>query len=870
MLPEVTASTAEREDLLHLALGAARMGLWIWNLADDTVTWTSGCFEIFGIVDEGQALTADCFFGHVHPDDVERVNALVAQCLQRRSTFDAELRIVRGDGQVRWISDQGQLVLDPAGEPVRMLGAMRDITEDRRAADAQREHAERLQALWEAEERLGLAVETTDTGLWTWDMATGAVTWTAQCYRIHGLAPGEFDGSGRHFFQLVHPDDRQRVESAVGAAVREHRLYECEFRILRPGGEVAWVVNRARARYGEDGTPLSVLGTIQDISERKASEQRLQVALEASRTGTFRWDIRTDALWWDVALDRLFGLPPGEAVRSLERFVSMVHPDDRAEVIERCARCRDHAEDFEMEFRVVHPDGSVRWLYDRGRTFTDPQGRARYMTGACVDTTERKVARDALRHSEAFYRRTLESVPGMTFSTSEAGECDYLSAQWRSYTGVQVREHFGRAWIEALHPDDRDRAGAAWDRAIRTRTPYEVDYRMRRHDGVYRWLKARGRIIPGMEGLPGRWIGTVVDVNDLQEAQAALQARERELRTVTDNSPDLIARFDRSLRHVFISAAIERITGRPVAEFLGRTNRELGMPEALRERWDAALDKVFRERRPIGLQFEFDRDGERSHFSSRLVPEFGDNGEVEHVLAVTRDVSDAWHAQEALRRADRQKDDFLATLAHELRNPLAPLRTGLGVLQRGTGDGEAQRVRDIMERQLDHMVRLVDELLDIARISQGKVVLRREVLPLRAVLEHALDGSRPLIEAQAHQLVWDGVDPGLHVHGDVTRLSQVVGNLLNNAAKYTPPGGRITLRAAAEGSELCISVEDTGVGIPRDLLDRVFERFVQAAQHLERAQGGLGIGLSVVRSLVEMHGGRVLAESPGPGLGSRF
>ncbi|HEY1228389.1 MAG TPA: ATP-binding protein, partial [Ramlibacter sp.] len=286
--------------------------------------------------------------------------------------------------------------------------------------------------------------------------------------------------------------------------------------------------------------------------------------------------------------------------------------------------------------------------------------------------------------------------------------------------------------------------------------------------------------------------------------------------------------------------------------------------------WERAVGKVFHDGRPMTTQFDFEHEGVVRHFAARIVPEPSESGEFAHVLVVTRDVTEAWQAQEALRRADRQKDDFLATLAHELRNPLAPLRTGLAVLQGGADEAAARRTRQIMERQLQHMVRLVDELLDIARISQGKVVLRREVLSIHEVLEHAVDGSRPLLDAQGHKFAWAGADRALHVHGDMTRLAQVVGNLLNNAAKYTPPGGHVALRVEPDGPDLRIVVEDTGVGIPRDMLGRVFERFVQADEHLERAQGGLGIGLSVVRSLVEMHGGRVAADSAGPGMGSRF
>jgi signal transduction histidine kinase/ActR/RegA family two-component response regulator len=238
------------------------------------------------------------------------------------------------------------------------------------------------------------------------------------------------------------------------------------------------------------------------------------------------------------------------------------------------------------------------------------------------------------------------------------------------------------------------------------------------------------------------------------------------------------------------------------------------------------------------------------------------------------DITNYVRTREALRLADRQKDDFLATLAHELRNPLAPLRTGLHFLQNIESGlpPKANQVLGIMQRQLNHMVHLVDDLLDIARIRQGKIMLRQDPLALQSVLEQALESVQALLDAQGHEVVWDGVDPALRVTGDLTRLVQVVGNLLNNAAKYTPREGRVVLRGgeAHEPGMLLIEVADTGIGIPPDMLEHVFDRFTQVQQHMDHAQGGLGIGLSVVKGLVEMHGGRVAAESAGPGAGSLF
>ncbi len=228
-------------------------------------------------------------------------------------------------------------------------------------------------------------------------------------------------------------------------------------------------------------------------------------------------------------------------------------------------------------------------------------------------------------------------------------------------------------------------------------------------------------------------------------------------------------------------------------------------------------------------------------------------------------------AEEALREADRRKDEFLAMLAHELRNPLAPIRNALEVMKRSEAAPEALRqTREMMERQVQVMARLVEDLLDVSRITRGKVELRKGLVDLRAVVARAVETARPLIEARGHDFTMDLPPEGLPVEGDAVRLAQVIANLLNNAAKYTEPGGRIRLSAGREGGEIVLRVRDTGVGIAPDVLPRVFDLFVQEAHPSNLSQGGLGIGLTLVKRLVEMHGGRVEAHSEGPGKGSEF
>jgi signal transduction histidine kinase len=246
-------------------------------------------------------------------------------------------------------------------------------------------------------------------------------------------------------------------------------------------------------------------------------------------------------------------------------------------------------------------------------------------------------------------------------------------------------------------------------------------------------------------------------------------------------------------------------------------------------------------------------------------------GELIGYSKVMRDMTDQKRADEALKQADRRKDEFLATLAHELRNPLAPLRNSLHILQlTARDDPTVERVCETMERQVNHLVRLVDDLLEVSRITRGKIELRKEIVDLAEVARNAIETSRPLIDSAGIQLAMSMPQEPIMLNGDPVRLSQVFANLLNNAAKYTNDGGQIWFTARQEGEQVIVSVRDTGIGIPKETLPKVFDMFMQAERATTWSQGGLGIGLTLVRSLVEMHGGSVSAHSEGPGCGSEF
>ncbi|HYO12051.1 MAG TPA: ATP-binding protein [Thermoanaerobaculia bacterium] len=274
---------------------------------------------------------------------------------------------------------------------------------------------------------------------------------------------------------------------------------------------------------------------------------------------------------------------------------------------------------------------------------------------------------------------------------------------------------------------------------------------------------------------------------------------------------------------------------------------------------------------------EVDAEGNPKFFLNNLIG-IVENGRLVRVWGTQLDITEQKRLEDELRRraeeligADRRKDQFLAMLAHELRNPLAPIRNAVELMRQvETVDPTFQPSREMVERQVKHLARLVDDLLDVSRITRGSIRLRKEVVDLGATVQRAVEGTRPLIESRAHELTLDLPNEPIRLEADPTRLEQIVSNLLDNAAKYTMPGGRIWVSAAREGEEAVVCVRDTGIGVPPDVLDRVFEPFVQSEGSLARSEGGLGVGLTLVRSLVEMHGGSVEAHSPGLGQGSEF
>ncbi len=504
---------------------------------------------------------------------------------------------------------------------------------------------------------------------------------------------------------------------------------------------------------------------------------------------------------------------------------------------------------------------------------------------------QRHQAERALERSEMRFLDLADAAPAMLWVTEPDGNCTFLSRGWYDFTGQTEEEGRGIGWTSAIHPDDRELAKQAFLDANERKAEFSLEHRILHVDGSYRWVIDAGRPRFSAAGEFLGFVGNVLDISDRRQAEQALHDTREMLSAVFEALPVGVGVVDQS--------GTLLLSNQEMHQYLP-TRLMPSKDEARFSRWQA----FHADGRPYSHQ-EF--PGARALRGERVVPGIearytNDDGtamwtQVSAVPLVDKDGSpkgqvsivtniDAFKRTEAALRlaeakqralfdevakSNRNLSEFLAVLAHELRNPLAPILTGLEIMRmRADSLDTVSNVRGIIERQVKQLSHLIDDLLDIARVTNGKVDIKKEAVDLKAIVANAVETSLPLIEKSRHVFSMTLHDAPLPVNADATRIAQVVGNLLTNAAKYTPPGGSISLNVGRENGEAIISVTDNGIGIPAESLESVFDMFSQVGGNMQHSQGGLGIGLSLVRQLVSLHGGTVAAGSEGAGKGSTF
>jgi PAS domain S-box-containing protein len=600
------------------------------------------------------------------------------------------------------------------------------------------------------------------------------------------------------------------------------------------------------------------------------------LAFEAARLGWLSYEAETGLVTHDARAAELLGLRAGGPWQLAELARLIPQDRGRAEACLRAALDPASPGPHGLELRIVRPDGEPGWVDVRGVATFRGEGAGRRLArlvAAVADVSERKAAEQRLRDRGAALQLAMDASLAIVFEWDVARD---RVRRVQSAEEALPADGAGPATLEAVasvvHPADRD----LFRRNVRAALAapdgkYSSEFRIRRPDGAIRWLGEKGQVEVDAAGRPVRLIGISMDVTERKQAEEALRASEgrlREYAELLEHAPVLVR--DCGGRIVVWNRGMERLYGFTRDAALGRVSHDL-----LQTRFPAPLEEILGQ-----LDRSGDWEGELRHrradgtelvVASRWILHRDAAGAPAAVVEVNTDITALERAQQALREADQRKDEWIGMLSHELRNPLAPIRTSAYVLRHAPPGGEqAGRAQEVIERQVDHLARLVDDLLDVTRMIRGRIELRRAPTDLREVVARAAeDFAGPLRERGVRfELVLPG-EPAW-ADADATRVSQLLGNLLHNAAKFTRSGDAVTLSLAGVDGAAELRVRDSGAGIEPELLARLFDPFVQGERTLARTEGGLGLGLALVKAIAELHGGTARAASAGKGLGAEF
>jgi two-component system, chemotaxis family, CheB/CheR fusion protein len=617
--------------------------------------------------------------------------------------------------------------------------------------------------------------------------------------------------------------------------------------------------------------------------EARESEERLHAALGAAGLGTWRWDIRSDLETRDAGFNGMLGLAPIPSVQPLRDFLDRIHPDDLGSFLEAVDRAVRTRGSHEAELRIVRPDGAVRWLRDRGKALLGPDGRTAALTGAVMDVTELRRAEEARAQLGAIFE---SSEDAMATKALDGTVTAWNAASERIF-GFTAAEVVGTKFSMPAPPGRRDEVPQAVAAVLRGERVRSFETERLHRDGRRIHVSLS---ISAIRDAAGRLCGAALiarDITDRRRAEEALRVSEERFRLATEAVNGLIYDWDPASGRVQRSQGLLSLLGYWPEEVPGELDwwRRQIHPDDLERAERTILAAVESDASSFSAEFRLrHRDGSWVHVWDKGLIVRDAQGKALRVVGSALDVSERRRAQEALEQAHRElqealeaKDRFLATLSHELRTPLTPVLAVVSGLAADPRLAPFAGELAMIQRNVELEARLIDDLLDLTRISRGKLELRRREIDARRVIEHALATIGPELAARDLRLDVRLAVEEHRVWADAPRLTQVLWNLLSNAVKFTPPGGAVAVESRLESAadcrgrrELAVEVRDTGIGIEPEVLPRIFDAFEQTDRRITRRFGGLGLGLAVSRAIVELHGGRLTAASEGRGRGAAF
>jgi PAS domain S-box-containing protein len=845
-------------------------------------------------------------------------------------------RAVRLDNELLWRQDGSFFVAEYSSSPMRRGGQVigsvvtfRDQAEQQ-AAQARLAVQHAVGRVLASESDLGEALprilQTIGTGvgwsmgvLWGIELTNVALvpvaTWRApgidapaleqqtaglRFHKGEGM-PGRVWAAGEP--ELV-PDLLQEVTSIPRRAAATSDGFRSALGVpIKVGAETIGVLeflDHDPIHLGEDfRDALATLGQqIGQFVRRRQTESELRRREEQYR---FMADSIPQLVWTarpDGALDYVnarwieyCGLPREEALGA--RWGAVVHPDDLAAMTGAWRASLESGETYAVEARIRGGDGAYRWFLNRAVPLRDETGQVVHWFGSSTDVEDAKRAERELRLREERFRSLVEATSAIVWTTPPSGELVGEQPSWVAFTGQASREYTGRGWLDAIHPEDRALTASVWTEAIQKRAIYEIEHRLRRHDGEWRHMLARAVPILEADGTIREWVGLHADVTEARRTERALRESRQRLRAALLASRTGTYRWDMQSNVLEMDEGFERLIGLQPGQ--GRQAVEEAVSAFVhpddRERIGAEVARISKEGGAVDLEYRIIRldDGEVRWISSKGETTTGSEGRPLHMIGAAVDVTerrrfeeDLLSAKEAAEEANRAKSQFIANMSHELRTPLTAVIGYTELIEEeiiDLGERVAESlIVDIrkIRGSARHLLDLINDVLDLSKVEAGKMEVDPEEFDAGALVTDVADTVQSLVSKKVNELVLEMPSDGLGMmYSDAVKLRQCLFNLLSNAAKFTERGKitfavrRLPSDAADGGDRLEFRVSDTGIGMTEEQLARLFRRFTQADSSTTRRFGGTGLGLALTKALSHLLGGDIRAESE-PGKGSTF
>jgi PAS domain S-box-containing protein len=877
---------------LSLTQQIARLGIVEMNLHTLEVWWSEQTYQIFRRDPQLSPLSFADFLQTVHPEDREYVHqkyqVLLDECYQ-----ELEYRLLFADGTITHILMRVEVVHTTESQPPSILIAMLDITDSKR-------NQEQLQVL---SSRLTLALKAGAIGTWDWDMIHEA-NWDERMYELYDLEKSDTCATYQGWVNALHPEDRANTEAALQAALHGEKDFDTEFRIIHRDRSIHYIKALAIIQRNPQGQPIRTIGINYDITPQKQiemalreSEKRYANLATAAPVAIFRMDHRGNCTYVNERWSQMTGRPMTSALGM--GWLNAVHPEDRPEIIASKQREFPFKQMFSHEGRHLLPDGSVRWFYLQCLPELDEHGRVIGFIGTLTDVTERKLAETALRESENRYVTLAESAPVGIFRVETTGQCVYVNERWSHITGRPKESALGWGWLDILHPQERDRIVPEFQLALKQGQIYRQEAKCLYPDGQIKWFDCQAVPETDHQGQVIGYIGTVTDITERKHNEQELRKLSERLSLALSSGGFGIWEWDIVANTLVWDEGMYELYGVKSSDFSGAYDAWMqGMHPDDRAQAEAFSLRARRGETEYDTEFRvIHPDGSIHFIKAYALIQRNQQGEALRMIGINYDITKLKAAEAQLQqsneqllqinielaRATRLKDEFLATMSHELRTPLnAVLGMSEGLQDEVFGEINEKQRKAIatIERSGKHLLELINDILDLSKIESGTLELQLNDVSVKTLCDESLIfinqiASKKNIHISTH--IADNL--GL-IHVDQRRMRQVLINLLNNAVKFTSPGGAVSLKAwitetnnAAlyfpSSPHLCFAIADTGIGIEADNINKLFQPFIQLDSSLNRQYGGTGLGLALVKRIINLHGGTVTVTSE-VGKGSCF